>query len=250
VHAAPAREKIEDLAGLLNEMGFKFSFKGEITPKKLQRVLAAVQGKPEEQFVEEILLRSLAKAAYQPENIGHFGLAFETYTHFTSPIRRYPDLLTHRVLKMVINGRLNHRVSSQIGSTLKKIGAHCTSTEIAADMAERESVKIKQLEYLKERVGGVYDGIISGVVKSGIFVELKGSMVEGMVPFGSIEDDYFQLEEGKHRARGRKSRRTFKLGDKVKVIVVRVDMSERRCDFALVEKKERGKRGKSGRKRR
>lgn len=246
VHAKPEKEKIENLAELLNEMGFDFSFKGEITPVKLQRVLQKVQGEPEEQFVEEILLRSLAKAAYQPDNIGHFGLAFDTYTHFTSPIRRYPDLLTHRVLKLVLNGKLSPVLASEIAGELSRIGAHCTSTEIAADEAERESVKIKQLEYLKERVGGVYDGIISGVVRTGFFVELQGSMVEGMVSFGSLEDDYFVLEEGKHRARGRRSKRVFKLGDRVRVIVARVDLSERRCEFVLAGNRDRSKKKRSG----
>lgn len=235
VHGKPKKEKVEILAGLLKEMGFKFSFKGEVTPKKIQRVIESVKGKPEEQFIEEIVLRTLAKAAYQPENIGHFGLAFDSYTHFTSPIRRYPDLITHRVLKLVLNNKLDAVVAAEIGSRLKSIGDHCTTTEIAADEAGRESVKIKQLEYLNERVGGVYDGIISGVIKAGIFVELTGSMVEGMIPFGSMEDDYFELEEGLHRARGKKSKKVFRLGDKVRIVVVRVDMSERRCDFALVD---------------
>ncbi|MEE9555438.1 MAG: VacB/RNase II family 3'-5' exoribonuclease, partial [candidate division Zixibacteria bacterium] len=234
VHGKPKKEKVEILAGLLKEVGLKFSFKGEVTPIKIQRVLASVRGKPEEQFIEEIVLRTLAKAAYQPENIGHFGLAFETYTHFTSPIRRYPDLLTHRVLKLILNNKLNTVVAAEMEINLKSVGDHCTTTEIAAAEAERESVKIKKLEYLSERVGGVYDGIISGVIKAGIFVELVGSMVEGMIPFGAMEDDYFELEEGLHRARGRKSKKVFRLGDKVRVVVVRVDMSERRCDFALV----------------
>jgi len=236
VHAKPDKQKVENLVELLKEMGFGFSFRGELTPKKLQRVLESVKGKPEEQFLEEIVLRTLAKAAYQPENIGHFGLAFDNYTHFTSPIRRYPDLLVHRVLKRALNKQLDHTFSQELASKLKNIGIHCTATEVAADEAERESVKIKQLEYLSERVGEVYDGIISGVVKSGFFVELLGSMVEGMVPFASIDDDYFELDEGKHRAHGRKTRRIFKLGDKVKVVVVMVDLQERRCDFALVEK--------------
>jgi len=247
VHAKPKKEKIENLAELLNEMGFNFSFKGETTPKKLQRVLEKVRGKPEEQFIEEILLRSLAKAAYQPENIGHFGLAFDTYTHFTSPIRRYPDLLVHRVLKLTLNNKLIPAVAAEMGSKLNGIGTHCTATEIAADEASRESIKIKSLEYLSERVGGLYDGIISGVIKAGFFVELVGSMVEGMVPFSSIPDDYYELEEGKHRARGARTRRVFKLGDKVRVIVAKVDLSERRCDFALVEQSEKSAEKKSGR---
>jgi ribonuclease R len=234
VHARPEKEKIENFAALLREMGYDFSFRGEINPKKLQRVLEVVKGKPEESFVEEILLRSLAKAVYQPENIGHFGLAFPIYAHYTSPIRRYPDLLLHRMLKLAINRGLNGRIISDVASTLKGIGAHCTATEIAADEAERDSIKIKQLEYLFERVGGVYDGIISGVVRPGFFVELVATMVEGFVPFNTIRDDYFVFEEGKHRAFGRRTGRIFKLGDKVRVLVVKVDMENRRADFALV----------------
>jgi ribonuclease R len=239
VHARPDKEKIRKFAELLKEMGYDFSLKGEITAKKLQRILEAVKDKPEEPFVEEILLRSLAKAVYQPENIGHFGLAFPAYTHFTSPIRRYPDLLLHRVLKMVLNKKLTSAKISELQSTLSNIGAHCTSTEIAADEAERDSVKIKQLEYLSERVGGVYDGIISGVVKPGFFVELAGNMVEGFVPFSTINDDYFVLDEGKHRAFGRKSGRVFRLGDRVRVIVARIDLESKQADFALVNDREK-----------
>lgn len=250
VHARPDKQKIENFIELLHEMGYKYSFRGEITPKKLQRVLEQAQGKPEEQFIEEILLRSLAKAAYQPENIGHFGLAFESYTHFTSPIRRYPDLLVHRILKLMLNKKLTPPLTAEIKSSLKRIGAHCTATEIAANEAERESVKIKKLEYLSERVGGVYDGIISGVMKSGFFVELLGSMAEGFVPFSTLESDYFMLEEGKHRAVGRRSKRVFKLGDKVRILVARVDLDERRADFSLVQNEEKPKKKSVGRRKR
>ncbi len=234
VHDKPDKEKIENFGALLREMGYDFSFRGEITPKKLQRVLETVKDKPEEPFVEEILLRSLAKAVYQPDNIGHFGLAFPIYTHFTSPIRRYPDLLVHRMLRLVLNHKLTSLIASEVASVLKATGAHCTATEIAADEAERDSVKIKQLEYLYERVGGVFDGIISGVVRAGFFVELMATMVEGFVPFNTIRDDYFIFEEGKHRAYGRRSGRVFKLGDKVRVLVVKVEMENKRAEFNLV----------------
>jgi ribonuclease R len=243
VHDRPDREKIENFGALLREMGYNIAFRGEITPKKLQRVLEVVKDKPEEAFVEEILLRSLAKAVYQPENIGHFGLAFPIYAHFTSPIRRYPDLHVHRVLKLFLNRKLTSDRIKEYAPSLKAIGTHCTATEIAADEAERDSIKLKQLEYLYERTGGVFDGIISGVVRPGLFVELVGNMVEGFVPFSSIKDDYFVLDEGKHRARGRSTGRVFKLGDKVRVIVAKVDLENKRADFVLVqdteEKRER-----------
>jgi ribonuclease R len=252
VHAKPDKEKIENFVELIKEMGFKFSFKGEITPIKLQRILNAVKDKPEEQFVEEILLRSLAKAAYQPENIGHFGLAFSNYVHFTSPIRRYPDLLVHRVMKLVLKKQLGPGKITDLKATLKKIGQHCTETEIAADQAERESLKIKQLEYLQERVGGIYDGIISGVIRAGLFVELQGSMVEGFIPFSTIDDDYFNLDEGKFRATGKRSKKVFKLGDKIRIIVVKVDLDNRRADFIIADSdlnsvKKPTKRGRSRR---
>jgi ribonuclease R len=249
VHARPDKEKIENFKELVKEIGYNFSFRGEITPLKLQRVLKAVKGKPEEQFVEEILLRSLAKAAYQPENIGHFGLAFSNYVHFTSPIRRYPDLLVHRIIKLLLNKKLGPNIISDLKATLKKIGQHCTETEIAADQAERESLKIKQLEYLEERVGGVYDGIISGVIRAGLFVELPGSMVEGFVPFSSINHDYFTLDEGKFRAVGKRTGRVFKLGDKIRIIVAKVDLENRRADFVIMENGVNGKRKRAGRKR-
>jgi ribonuclease R len=244
VHDKPDKEKIENFAALLKEMGYAFNFKGDITPKKIQRVLETVKGKPEEPFVEEILLRSLAKAVYQPENIGHFGLAFSTYTHFTSPIRRYPDLLVHRILKAFLNHQITNSFIADIAPRLKGIGVHCSSTEAAADEAERDSIKIKQLEYLSERVGGVFEGVISGVVKPGFFVELVGSMVEGFVPFNSISDDYFVLDEGKHRAYGRRTQRLYRLGDRVKIIVVKVDMEARRADFSLVSETEYKKKKK------
>lgn len=247
VHDKPDKEKIKNFVELLHEMGFKFNFRGEITSLKLQRVMKSVKGKPEEQFIEEILLRSLAKAIYQPVNIGHFGLAFSSYVHFTSPIRRYPDLLAHRVIKMLLNKQLGPNAVSSFKSSLKRIGRHCTETEIAATQAERDSLKIKQLEYLHERVGGIYDGIISGVIKSGLFVELLSSLVEGFVPFASIEDDYFELHEGKYRAVGKRSKRIFKLGDKVRIIVARVDLESRQADFALIDETKKPKKRRRNR---
>jgi ribonuclease R len=246
VHAKPDKEKIDNFAELLKEMGYNFSFKGEMTPIKIQRVINLVKGKPEEQFIEEILLRSLSKAAYQPKNIGHFGLAFDTYCHFTSPIRRYPDLLIHRLLKLLIRKKVNPVVINEIASNLKRVGEHCTQTEIAADRAERESLKIKKLEYLSERVGGIFDGLVSGVVKTGMFVEIIGSMIEGFVSFADIADDYFVLDEGKFRAVGKRTNRVFKLGDKVQIIVDKVRLEERKADFVLVSQKPISKKKSGG----
>jgi ribonuclease R len=139
------------------------------------------------------------------------------------------------VIKLLLRKQLGPAIASDIKASLKNIGKHCTETEIAADQAERESLKIKQLEFLRERVGGIYDGIVSGVVRTGIFVELQGTMVEGFVSFASITDDYFALDEGKYQAVGKRSGRKFKLGDKIRIIVARVDLDSRRADFAIAD---------------
>lgn len=231
VHDKPDRLKINDFAELLGEMGYKFSFKGDITPKKFQRVLNHVAGKKEEQFVNKLLLRSLAKALYQPENIGHFGLAFDSYTHFTSPIRRYPDLHLHRVVKLYINKKLKSDTAKKLRDSLKSAGLHCSQTEIQADELERESVKIKMVDYFYDQIGSVFQGTVSGVVNSGLFVEVDDLLVEGFMPYFSIGDDYYIYDEKKHQAVGRRLKKCFRLGDRIEVVVARVDREKREINF-------------------
>ncbi len=236
VHDRPDDLKVQVFADMLKELGFDFSFKGEITPKKIQRVLELAAGKKEEEFIHRLLLRSLAKAVYQPDNIGHFGLAFPTYAHFTSPIRRYPDLHLHRVVKLHLNKQLDATTASKTRSALASIGTHCSQTEIIADGLERESVKIKMLDYFADKIGSVMSGTVSGVVRGGIFVEIDNMFIDGFIPYTSFEDDYYIYDEKKHQAIGRRKNKRYRLGDHLEVVVARVDREKRELDLFPAER--------------
>lgn len=231
VHGTPDEEKIEAFFSILAELGHKFSHKGPITPLRLAHVLQVVAGKPEVELINEILLRSLKKAVYQDENIGHFGLAFDRYLHFTSPIRRYPDLLVHRVVNEYQTGRLSHARFEHYRTQARRLGAHCSATERTADELEREAVKVKQLEFMQDKVGEHYSGVVSGVTNFGIFVRLGDMGVEGMIRLRDLTDDYYVLDERGHRLVGRKTKKSIHLGDKIAVWVVRVDREAGRIDL-------------------
>jgi ribonuclease R len=237
VHEEPDTEKMQAFSDFVATLGYSFKFSGKIRPKKIQRFLKSVEGKPEEELINELLLRSLKKACYQPEDIGHFGLAFAHYTHFTSPIRRYPDLLEHRLLKEIENKKYTFERQNQLLHRLPKIGEITSQTERLADEVERESIRIKQIEYMGDKLGEEYEGLISGVVPFGFFVRLDNLLAEGLVRVSSLEDDYYKYDEKRHRWVGRHNKKIFKLGDRVKVLVVRVDKEEKEIDFVLVNNK-------------
>jgi len=241
VHDKPDKLKVNNFAELLKEMGYSFSFKGEITPKKFQRVLKLVEGKEDEKFIHQLLLRSMAKAVYQPENIGHFGLAFDSYAHFTSPIRRYPDLHLHRVVKLYINKKLNASTAGKIRDVLKNTGKHCSQTELQADALERESVKIKMVEFFSTQIGAEFSGAVSGVVRSGLFIEIDDLMFDGFLPYSAFGDEYYIFDEKKHQAIGKRTKKRYRLGDRVEVVVARVDKEKREIEFILKEKLKRRK---------
>jgi ribonuclease R len=201
--------------------------------------LKAVAGKPEEELINEILLRSLKKAVYQDENIGHFGLAFDRYLHFTSPIRRYPDLLVHRMVNEYQSGKLSHVRFEHYKKQSHRLGAHCSATERTADELEREAVKVKQLEFMQNKVGEHYAGVVSGVTNFGVFVRLGDMGVEGMIRLRDLTDDYYVLDERGHRLVGRKTKKSIHLGDKIAVWVVRVDREAGRIDLIPEWEKER-----------
>jgi len=219
-------------------LGYRTSFQKKdefITPKKIQKFLKSVEGTPQEELMNELLLRSLKKACYQPENIGHFGLAFSHYTHFTSPIRRYPDLMIHRLLKeLKENGRYSAERNSYLQERLPLIGKLTSESERLADEVEQESVKLKQIEYLKDKLGEVFGGVISGILPFGFFVRLDELLAEGMVRLSLLEDDYYRFEEKNRRLVGRHTRKILKLGDRVKVQLIRVNKEEREIDFNLL----------------
>ncbi len=239
VHGTPDEEKIEAFFSILTELGHKFSHKGPITPLRLAHVLKVVAGKPEEELINEILLRSLKKAVYQDENIGHFGLAFDRYLHFTSPIRRYPDLLVHRVINEYQTGKLSQVRFEQHKKLARRLGPHCSATERTADELEREAVKVKQLEFMQDKVGERYAGVVSGVTNFGVFVRLGDMGVEGMIRLRDLTDDYYVLDERGHRLTGRKTKKSIHLGDKIAVWVVRVDREAGRIDLVPEWEKEK-----------
>jgi ribonuclease R len=203
------------------------------------------------------MLRAMQKAVYQRENIGHFGLAFTHYTHFTSPIRRYPDLLVHRLLRKVENRRYPPAFAKRVVSVIDNVGRHCSETERNAEAAERQAVKIKQVAFMADRVGDEYDGVISGVASFGFFVRLDRLGVEGLVRMSSIDDDYYQFDEKQYRIVGRRTGRIYRLGDTLRVGVMKVDQVKGEIDLYVVDggrvpesKKRSDKRSKKSKKKR
>ena len=240
VHDLPDEEKLNDLSEFVMQFGYKFDIKNKKTIKGL---LEAIKGKPEEYIINDLLIRSMAKAIYSEKNIGHYGLGFDDYTHFTSPIRRYPDLMVHRMLTYYLEIG-NSRSDDLKLSTLNKIQnfkkilpdicKHCSTREQNAVAAERESIKIKQIEYLSRHIGDEYNGIVSGIVRYGLFVEIMELLIEGMVRFRDIEDDYYEFNEKKHYAVGLRKGKTFRAGDRVKIKVISADLETKKIDFILL----------------
>lgn len=234
VHDKPNIEKLESFALLASAFGYKFSVSDTISPKMVQGFLEQLKGSPEEEYLNELALRSMKKAVYQPENIGHFGLAFKHYLHFTSPIRRYPDLIVHRLLRSIKNKRYPHELDVNLKSSLKQIGERCSGAERTAERAEREAVKMLQASFLARHIGAEYDGIVSGVIARGIFVRMNGINSEGLVRVSSIDDDFYHVDVERHVMSGRRTGREFRLGDRVRVMVQQVDVQRREVDLVLV----------------
>jgi ribonuclease R len=254
VHEEPDQEKMEAFSDFVAMLGYSFKVSGRIRPLRIQKFLKSLEGKAEESLINEILLRSLKKACYSPENVGHFGLAFSHYTHFTSPIRRYPDLLVHRILKELQRKLYTVKRQSQMLHRLPRIGEITSERERLAEEAERESVKIKQMEFMQDKLGDQFEGLISGVVPFGFFVRLDNSLAEGLVRVSSLGDDYYIFDERGRRWVGRRTKRIYKLGDRLKVQVVRVDKEQKEIDFVLAGRSLRipggkGRKGKRTRRR-
>lgn len=239
VHDRPNQEKIEAFSYLVSTLGYRFPASPEIKPTQFSRFLKRIQGKPEEEFLNELMLRSMQKAVYQSKNIGHFGLAFSHYTHFTSPIRRYPDLMVHRLLKKLKNGRYPEKLNKNLDTILKHVGDSCSKTEREAEAAERDAVKMLQIAYMSDRVGDEYDGVVSGMLNFGFFVRLNEVGVEGMVRLSSLDDDYYHFDEKRFRLVGRQTGRIFRLGDRIKVGVLSIDIPKSELNLFLVESKDR-----------
>lgn len=233
VHEQPDPDKLNTLSEFITRFGYKLKTTGKNTElsKGINTLLRQVKNKPEENLIETITLRSMAKAVYTTENVGHYGLAFDYYTHFTSPIRRYPDMMVHRLLEKYLfqNGK------SVNLEKLEEECKHSSEMEQLAANAERASIKYKQVEYMSERLGQEYDGVISGVTEWGLYVEINENKCEGLVPIRDLEDDYYEFDEKNFCLIGHRKKRIYRLGDPIRIQIARANLEKKQLDFALVE---------------
>ena len=232
-HEVPDEEKIRQLSTFLNNFGYHIHVRDEVRPKEIQKLLGKAEGTPQEAMISRLVLRSMKQAKYTTENTGHFGLAAKYYTHFTSPIRRYPDLQIHRIIKENLRGRLNEERISHYASILPKVASRCSERERRAEEAEREVTKMKKAEYMGARIGEEYDGIVSGVTKWGIYVELPNT-VEGLVHVADMRDDHYEFYEQKYEMTGERTGKTYKLGQAVRIRVTGADKLQKTVNFEIV----------------
>ena len=238
IHEAPDEEKMRKLITFIQNFGFRLRApKGqEVRPKEVQKLLDQIEGSEEEAMISRLTLRSMKQAKYSPECLGHFGLATQYYTHFTSPIRRYPDLQIHRIIKETLRGRMNQTRQEHYEAILPEVTAQASTLERRADEAERETIKLKKVQFMKQFEGEIFEGVISGITKWGIYVELPNT-VEGLVHVTNMWDDHYEYDEAHYQMIGTHMRKSYKLGQKVYVELLHCDTVTRTIDFSLVKER-------------
>ena len=232
VHDEPNPEKVESLRNFIGNFGYRMgpTNSGKDISKELNSLFAAAKDTPEYNAIELLSLRTMAKARYDTENLGHYGLAFKYYTHFTSPIRRYPDMLVHRLLAQYLEGG-----ESAKKDTYDKLCKHASEREIVAAEAERASIKYKLVEFMQDKVGYVFGGHVSGLTEWGMYVEIEPTMIEGMVPLRDIRSDYFEFDADHYRLVGKRTGIVYNLGDPVRIRVKKTNLEQKLLDYELIE---------------
>ena len=233
IHDTPDPDKLTTLARFVAKLGYKMkSASGRTTsPAALNNLLGAIKGTKEQNVIEQISLRTMQKAKYSTENIGHYGLAFKYYTHFTSPIRRYPDLLVHRLLDRY----LAQKARSVSQAKYEELCEHCSAQEQVAANAERASIKYKQVEFMSEHIGEEYDAVISGVTEWGIYAEINENKCEGMIPVRTLQDDYYEFDDANYCLIGKRKHRKYMIGDPLRIRITKANLERKQLDFELIE---------------
>jgi len=248
VHGKPSVEKLNNLREFLDGLGLRLEGENSPCAANYRDLLAEIKGRSDAHLIQTVLLRSMLQAVYSPDNEGHFGLSFDAYAHFTSPIRRYPDLLVHRAIRSVIRSRKQTAKVIRTDATrpmvrkdiypytmdeMDELGAHCSSNERRADEAVRDVMDWLKCEYMQDRVGDTHTGVITGVTAFGLFIELNDIYVEGLLHVSALNNDYFQFDAVHHSLQGERFGVTYQLGDSVEIVVSRVNLDERKIDFEL-----------------
>jgi ribonuclease R len=228
--------KVAEFEEFIATLGYTLNAPADgVKPRDFQHLVERMRGKPEEKPIAFLMLRTMQKARYDPQNLGHFGLAAKSYTHFTSPIRRYPDLVVHRTLRESRLGLMDEDRRDELTEDLPEIARHTSERERRADEAERELVQWKKVRFMADKVGDEFDGYITGVAAFGLFIELIEHFVEGLVHVSSMADDYYRFVERAHTLRGENTGKVYRLGDRVNVQVIKVDMERRQVELGLTE---------------